>query len=233
MTNELNDLKRLYHEYIKRDNQNNDLYSITSLGYLYTQQQRMRATIQLFKQKKMNNFFSKKVLEIGCGTGGILLEYMSYGCNPSKLYGIDLLYSRLKKARFRLNSSTLVNADAQNLPYPSGTFDIVLQYTAFSSVLDQNVKKNMAREIVRVLNDQGVIIWYDFWINPTNKQTRGIRPREIRQLFYDCNCEFRKITLAPPITRRIVKISWCLTLIFESLNIFNSHYLVFITKSMK
>ena len=68
--------------------------------------------------------------------------------------------------------------------------------------------------------------WYDFWLNPTNPQTRGIRPAEIRRLFPNCRYEFHKITLAPPIARRVVPISWMLALFLESLKIFNSHYLV-------
>ena len=42
----------------------------------------------------------------------------------------------------------------------------------------------MAEEMVRVLRKpDGLIVWYDFWLNPTNKQTRGIRPTEIKKLF--------------------------------------------------
>jgi hypothetical protein len=73
-----------------------------------------------------------------------------------------------------------------------------------------------------------------FRSNPTNPQTRGIRPaetcpersRRIIRLFPNCRYEFHKITLAPPIARRIVPISWMLALFLESLKIFNSHYLV-------
>jgi len=82
--------------------------------------------------------------------------------------------------------------------------------------------------MLRVLKPNGIILWYDFWLNPTNPQTRGIRPKEIRELFPNCNFEFHKITLAPPIARRIVPLSWGLALFLEGLKIFNSHYLVVI-----
>ena len=45
-----------------------------------------------------------------------------------------------------------------------------------------------------------------FWLNPTNPQTRGVRPAEIRQLFPGCSFKFERITLAPPITRRLARI---------------------------
>jgi hypothetical protein len=71
-----------------------------------------------------------------------------------------------------------------------------------------------------------MILTYDFWLNPTNPQTRGIRPAEIKQLFPNCSYEFHRITLAPPITRKLAPISWGLCLFLESLKIFNTHYLV-------
>jgi hypothetical protein len=45
-------------------------------------------------------------------------------------------------------------------------------------------------------------------------------------LFPNCTYEFHKITLAPPLARRIVPISWILALLLEKLKIFNTHYLV-------
>jgi len=101
-----------------------------------------------------------------------------------------------------------------------------MQFTAFSSILDDTVKANLAMEKLRVLKPGGMILSYDFWLNPTNPQTRGIRPAEIKQLFSNCYYEFHKITLAPPIARRVVLLSWILAYGLEWLTIFNSHYLV-------
>jgi hypothetical protein len=104
-----------------------------------------------------------------------------------------------------------------------------LQYTALSSILDPRIRQNVARDMLRVLKPEGILLWYDFWLNPTNPQTRGIRPAEIRELFPACNYEFHKITLAPPLARRIVPFSWGLALFLEGLRIFNSHYLAVIS----
>jgi len=53
----------------------------------------------------------------------------------------------------------------------------------------------------------------------------GIRPAEIRELFPGCQIQFRKITLAPPIARKLAPVSWGLCYLLESLKIFNTHYL--------
>ena len=83
----------------------------------------------------------------------------------------------------------------------------------------------MASEMLRVLHAKGMILWYDFWVNPTNPQTRGIRPAEIRQLFPNCRYDFQKIILAPPIARKIVSFSSTFASFIENLRVFNGHYL--------
>jgi hypothetical protein len=103
-----------------------------------------------------------------------------------------------------------------------------MQYTALSSILDEAVRGNIALEMRRVLKPGGMILWYDFWVNPINPQTHGIRLAEIRRLFPDCVFEFHKITLAPPLARRLVPLSWGLALFLEGLRIFNTHFLVII-----
>ncbi len=87
-------------------------------------------------------------------------------------------------------------------------FDLVLQYTVFSSILDEKIKANLTREMLRVVKPRGMILWCDFWLNPMNKQTRGTRSAEIRPLFPVCTFEFHRITLAPALTRRLAPISW-------------------------
>jgi hypothetical protein len=71
----------------------------------------------------------------------------------------------------------------------------------------------------------GGMLRYDFWLNPTNPQTRGLTPSEIKSLFPNCTYQFHKITLAPPIARKLVPLSWGLGLFLEGLKLFNSHYL--------
>jgi len=48
----------------------------------------------------------------------------------------------------------------------------------------------------------------------------------IKRLFPNCRYEFHRITLAPPVARKLASISWGLCLFLESLKIFNTHYLV-------
>ena len=154
-------------------------YSPSNPAYQFAIQSRWKIVLDLIKGQPNRLSENRRILEIGCGSGGVLEEYQQ-GFPGARLFGIDLLFDRLLEADELLPSVGFNNADGQALPFAQNTFDLVLQYTAFSSVLDPTIKKNMAHEMLRILKQDGAIIWYDFWWNPTNKQTRGIKPDEIQ-----------------------------------------------------
>jgi len=227
MSSGKNELARIKAEYSRWEDRlaGKNLYSIFNHSYLFMLQQRERDTIKLLQNQALSSLRDLWVLEVGCGRGGVLLEYLKYEVKPFQLSGCDLLLDRLSDAHQLMPSSPLCCADGQYLPYSSNQFDIVIQYTVFSSILDNDIKAKIAEEMLRVLQPKGLILWYDFWLNPTNRQTRGIRPKEIKHLFPDCRFDFHRITLAPPIARRLVPISWMKGELLEKLKIFNSHYL--------
>jgi hypothetical protein len=85
--------------------------------------------------------------------------------------------------------------------------------------------------MLRVLKPDGVVVWYDFLFdNPRNANVRGVNAGEIRRLFAGCRLDLRRITLAPPLARRIVPLSWSLARFLEHLRILNTHYLSVIRK---
>jgi ubiquinone/menaquinone biosynthesis C-methylase UbiE len=224
----LDDIVRLRDEYEDRNRRfsGSDVYSWFNQANLFALQQRQRAILAALKKNGFTYLPGFSILEMGCGRGGVLSEYLSFGASPENLFGIDLLPDRLVHARHILPGSNFANADGQALPFASRTFNLVLQSTAISSILDPVLRRDICADMLRVLKPGGMILSYDFWLNPTNPQTRGIRPEEIRKLFPGCHYEFHKTTLAPPLARRLVPFSWVLALLLEKLKIFNSHYFV-------
>ncbi len=224
------DLERMRAEYRRRAGSAGDRqrYSPFNPAYLFETQQRQRHTLDLLRRHGLETLAGRRVLEIGCGRGGILREFLGYGVAARDLVGIDLLEDRLAEAQAQLPGVGLANCDARYLPFGDASFELVLQYTAFSSVLDDAVKAAMAAEMRRVLRPGGLIVWYDFWINPTNPQARAIRPAEVRRLFAGWRCTFRRVTLAPPLARRVVPLSWTAALLLEKLRLLNTHDLAII-----
>jgi ubiquinone/menaquinone biosynthesis C-methylase UbiE len=226
----MNDINRLRNEYEDRKRRlaDKDIYTWFNQVHLFMVHQRQRAILTAIRKRGITDLSNISILEMGCGAGGVLIEYLGFGASPENLFGVDLLFDRLCHAHHVLQGSSLTNADGQTLPFPAQTFELVLQSTAVSSILDSEIRRNICADMLRVLKPGGMILWYDFWLNPTNPQTRGIRPAEIRSLFPNCKFEFHKITLAPPIARKVIPISWGLALFLEGLRIFNTHYLVVI-----
>jgi ubiquinone/menaquinone biosynthesis C-methylase UbiE len=226
--NPLDDIARLRDEYAdrKRRFSDSDVYSWLNTANLFTIQQRQRAVLAALKKHGVTNLADLQILEMGCGGGGVLAEFLGFGVPLYHLYGVDLLSDRLTEAHHRLPASSFANADGQSLPFPSQSFDLIMQFTAISSILDSDMRRNICMDMIRVAKPGGLILSYDFWLNPTNPQTRGVRPSEIRRLFPGCRFEFQRITLAPPIARRSVPVSWLFSAFLEKLSVFNSHYLV-------
>jgi len=171
------------------------------------------------------------VADVGCGTGTWLLEFAQWGADPSRLAGIDLDESRISQAHRRLPGADFHAGDAKRLPWPNSSFDLVSQFTLFTSILETSVKVRIAAEMVRVAKPGGLILWYDFrFNNPRNPNVRGIEAGEIRSLFPGCSVRLERVTLAPPLARRVVPVSYILALLLEQVPFMRTHYLGVIRK---
>jgi hypothetical protein len=96
----------------------------------------------------------------------------------------------------------------------------------FSSILDPGVKRRVASEMVRVLKADGIILWYDFYVNnPWNVDVRGVKRREIHELFPGCGIAVRRITLAPPLARLLAPYSWFACEVLAQVRWLRTHYL--------
>jgi ubiquinone/menaquinone biosynthesis C-methylase UbiE len=173
-------------------------------------------------------------LEIGCGTGTWLVDFETFGADQTRLHGIDLDPYRSEKARTRLPAADIRVGDASNLPWPDEFFDLVLQSTVFTSILNLDMKRLIAAEMLRVLKPTGIILWYDFrYNNPKNANVRGIKAAEIRSLFKGCDIKLQTITLAPPIAKCLAKVSWITCLLLETIPALRTHYWGVIRKRPK
>lgn len=224
----MSDLQRMQSEYEARKTRlaHSNIYSAFNTAGLYLKLQREREILKLLHDTGTDSLKTHKILEVGCGAGGVLIEFLNFGARQHNLYGVDLIPERVREAHNRLPSSNISCVNGQHLPFPTQSFDIVMQFTAFSSILDAQIRRDIAGEMLRVVRQEGLVLWYDFWTNPTNKQTQGIRPAELRSIFPGCRYTFRRITLAPPLARALVPVSWLTAMLLEKLKVFNSHYLV-------
>jgi ubiquinone/menaquinone biosynthesis C-methylase UbiE len=172
-------------------------------------QRRQRVLRKILSEKLPEGAGRTSLLEIGCGSGQWLAEFQIFGFDESKLAGIELEEKRFQRASQRLGAADIKHGDAAKLPWPDGAFDIVFQSTVFTSVLSSEKKKAIADEMRRVCSPRGFILWYDFaFNNPSNPNVKGVGKTEIESLFTPWQCSFTRVTLAPPIARRLVPLCW-------------------------
>ncbi|HRI39822.1 MAG TPA: class I SAM-dependent methyltransferase, partial [Nitrospira sp.] len=79
--------------------QGSDRYSWFNPGYLFRLQALERELLANLRMHNYGNLGDKKVLEIGCGTGQWLREFIKWGVCPENLTGIDMLDDRVSQAK--------------------------------------------------------------------------------------------------------------------------------------
>ena len=207
-------------------------YSILNPDVWQSVQERQRAMFRLFARLGWHDLGQRRVLEVGCGNGANLLELLRTGFAPRNLVGIELLPDRFAQAMQLLPPGvTLMQGDASLVKLPDESEDIVLQSTVFSSLLDAPFQWRLAQTMWRWVRPGGGVLWYDFTMNnPRNPDVRGVPVGRIRELFPHGKLSYRRLTLAPPIARRVCRVHPMLYPCFNAIPLLRTHVLAWIEK---
>lgn len=209
-----------------------DLYSPLRPEVNRLLQERQRALLALLARAGVVSVGDLRLTEVGCGSGGNLLELLHLGFAPQHLRGIELLPDRFEQARERLPAAVQLSlGDATQADIGPGSQDLVLQSTVFSSLLDDAFQQRLAHAMWRWLKPGGAVLWYDFTVdNPRNRDVRGVPLARIRQLFPQGAVTARRVTLAPPLARAACRVH---PLLHDALNLIpllRTHVLAWVAK---
>ncbi len=173
-----------------------------------------------------------RLVDVGCGYGGHLLDFLRFGFAPHNLTGLELLAERAAAARAKLPESLRIHrGDAATAPIAPASQDIVFQSVVFSSLLDDDYQQRLATAMWSWLRPGGAVLWYDFvYANPRNPDVRAMPVRRIRELFPAARLRVRRVTLAPPISRAVCRISPRAYAVFNALPWLRSHVLCWLAK---
>lgn len=209
-----------------------DRYSLLQPDVWQLVQERQRAMLRGLRQRGLADVAELRVAEVGCGAGGNLLEFLRMGCQAAHLSACELLPERLALARARLPAAVqLWGGDACAAPLPAASQDLVFQATVFSSLLDDALQVRLAQALWHWLKPGGWVLWYDFTMdNPANRDVRGVPRRRLAELFPQGRIEAQRITLAPPIARRVCALHPALYPVFNALPLLRSHLLAWVQK---
>lgn len=209
-------------------------YSMLTAANWQTVQERQRAMLRLFQAVGLIELGGLRLAEVGAGTGGNLLELLRAGFAPENLIGVDLLPERAEVARHVLPSAVrFESGDATELFIEPGSLDIVYQSVVFSSLLDNAFQLCLAQAMWRWLKPGGAVLWYDFtYNNPANPDVRGVPISRVRALFPEGLIRSQRITLAPPLARRVAAVHPSLYTLFNLMPALRTHVLAWVVKPL-
>jgi len=185
------------------DAQHYSLYA--SVSALQAQQERLRAMVQLWRTHGWQSLAGLHITEVGCGSGGNLHDLVRLGAEPQRLQGLELLPERAAQARATLPAALAIHAgDAASATIAPCSQQAVLAFTLFSSLLGAEFRTALAQQMWQWVAPGGGVLVYDFVVNnPRNPDVQGVPLAEVRRLFPHAQWHSRRITLAPPVARRL------------------------------
>ena len=210
-------------------------YSSFNKSHLMLMQSRERAVLSLLQQVGMADLGGLRILDVGCGTGQWLLDLIRWGADAERVCGVDLNTDRIRRARRRLPRGIRLGvADGNKLPFKTGEFDLIIMATVVSSILDESLRRGIVAEGLRVLANDGYLLWYDMhWNNRRNSEIRGVGRGELNGLFAGYQVIWKRVTLAPPLSRIAAPFSETLHQMLELIPWLRSHTLGIVSKGVQ
>lgn len=228
----MDEAEKIKERYERRKSIPQNKYSLSNPDILMRVQEKERKILKLLRNAKLVPLSDKKILEVGCGTGANLLEFIRFGANPTNIIGNDLLQGRIETAKNNLPQDVrLICCEASELNLQDNQFDIVLQSTMFSSILDLSLQKQIAEKMWHWTKPGGYIIWHDIiHANPYNRDVISVKLRDIKELFPKGIFKIKKTTLFPFIAEKITARFYFPYTLCNMLPFFRMHILCFIQK---
>ncbi len=207
-------------------------YSLLQPDVWHAVQERQRGLLRGLAARGWADLDQRQAVEVGCGSGGNLLELLRIGFAPQHLLGLELLPERQAQARAVLPQATPVwLGDAAAAPVTPGSQDLVLQFTVFSSLLDGEFQQQLAQAMWRWLKPGGAVLWYDLGRdNPRNPDVRGLPLARVRSLFPQGRLQAQRVTLAPPLARWLGRRAPALIPVCRLAPVLRTHWLVWVDK---
>jgi SAM-dependent methyltransferase len=203
-----------------------DRWSSCNRGNQWIHRERFEGTKRVLIRSGLWPLEELDILDIGCGGGGQLARLLSLGANPARLHGIDLIPQRIDRASADLPGVDIRVADARTFSLGPDSLDLVWLQTVLSSIRDDDIIFAIVDRIREMLRPGGGVLWYDFFLaNPENLHTRPMRKRDIERYFRGFSIELTRVTVIPPLARRLGFMTDALYPVLRRIPVLCSHYL--------
>jgi len=132
---------------------------MSAMGITYLHPGMISSTKKLIELCQIES--DTNVLNVGCGDGATLVYLAKRGCK--KIMGIDISNDMISRAMERIKIEGVDNrvivkvGDAQNIPFPENSFDVVISEAVLILVQDLNKALSEYIRVVRVGGLLGII----------------------------------------------------------------------------
>ncbi len=218
--------RRIQEIYAQRDKVKGDRYAWHKADVMQSCASRNRHLATLLNRVFPTGLSLKKVLDVGCGTGWFLRTLVDWGANPENLTGLELLPDRLEVAKkisppfIRWRNASPAELDRVE------TFDLVSAFTVSSSILDPQIRREVAGQMWSRLKPGGWCLIFDFRLdNPNNANVRRVVRGELKSWWPNAHYIYQSALLPPPVARIIAPRSYLFAEMLEMLFPFiRSHF---------
>ncbi len=126
--------------------------------YAYDQPLRLKAISKALARAKVYVSNTARVLDVGCGTGDLILEFAKKGTNVT---GIDVSNEVIEYAKKRFSSFKnveLVVGRIEEADFASNFFDLVTSVTVLQHITEQQAFSEAIRNIIRMTKANGHVL---------------------------------------------------------------------------
>ena len=155
-----------------------DLDGFDQVGVSYMSEEAWSHAVGVaVKQLDLQN--GDNLLEIGCGSGAMLLPLSKMGI---RVTGIDYSESLVEVALRALPGAKITVHEARDVPFQNGTFTKILSHSVFQYFPDLSYAAEALSEMVRVMGSSGKILVMNIPKLSRESQAKKLREEELAHL---------------------------------------------------
>jgi SAM-dependent methyltransferase len=159
VSNEGAETVRISAEYQRRASELlTDFYAWMRPSNLMLHEHALPACIPMLGSGSQFPLGERRIADIGCGDGGCCLSSFTGERMPRICAESTSARTVLEARAGGSPQADLRSGSASKLPWPHRSFDLVSQFTVFTSILDPELKRAVAAEMLRVLKPDGMIL---------------------------------------------------------------------------
>lgn len=117
-------------------------------------------TLKTVLNETVGNVADAKLLDVGCGDGGMIRFFLSEGFSAENVSGVDLSESRIERAKDNTPGVSFYCQDALNFEF-ADRFDLITSFDLFSHLSSEEQIVNGLTTMKNHLAENGTVLWYD------------------------------------------------------------------------